>query len=433
MDELAAELENDIAVAVATSASSSRERKRNNRARQDDDDNRRSTSEAGATKVRARREDCADKPPPEKSRDEKRRTHHRHHKKRHKERAAHSHHESKKKERDMKHSTKMKTPSLGMLALSEDEKWDIEKGVLVGNEENQHHGDGTTEDQPSQPGAVAVPGLDGDSSRIYSLIPTSVPLETPVRDESPVQDEAIRAERVDIEEENRKRQEQVEKQVQDALIREREQQRRNTVVARVVGNDEIRQISKRRRIYILTGSFLFVVLAAVGIVLGLLLRPVPTPPSSPDDNETILQDLIELLSNASYDGGTALSTQSTPQSNALNWLAGNANLANYTDETKLQRFALATLFYSTTGYKWDNYDGWLSDKKECDWYNEADEPFCSSDGNVVLKLDLGGFGGNHLEGGIPEEIGLTSLGKCNRFTSTLHHTIRLTLPISHCE
>lgn len=152
-------------------------------------------------------------------------------------------------------------------------------------------------------------------------------------------------------------------------------------------------------------------------------EPTPTPSLSPTlattvtPNSTITasptrpattapQDLIDLLSSVSLDGGTALLTPSTPQNSALNWLAGNTNLGTYTNEKKIQRFVLATLYYSTNGDAWHNNTGWLTDLDECTgWSNNAyDEPFCSSDGAVLELAILE----NNLNGKIPEDIGLLS-------------------------
>jgi hypothetical protein len=119
--------------------------------------------------------------------------------------------------------------------------------------------------------------------------------------------------------------------------------------------------------------------------------------------------LIDLLSNASSDSGDALSAPSTPQNKALGWLASNANLANYTDQDKIQRYALATLYYSTEGDNWIRREKWLSNADVCgQWYahDPIDKTFikCTSTG-AIFSLELMD---NNLIGTIPAEIGMLS-------------------------
>ena len=87
-------------------------------------------------------------------------------------------------------------------------------------------------------------------------------------------------------------------------------------------------------------------LIIVAVVLGTVLSRVPTPPES---EPSPLPGLIDLLSSVSPDGGAALENNSTPQYAALDWLASNAKLDSYADSKKIQRYALATLYYGTNG------------------------------------------------------------------------------------
>jgi hypothetical protein len=114
-------------------------------------------------------------------------------------------------------------------------------------------------------------------------------------------------------------------------------------------------------------------------------------------------DLMNLISEKSFDGGAAASDTSTPQNKALHWLAGNANLnSTYSDETKIQRYALATLYYSTGGGEtWDLSGRWLTNEDECGQWG-ADGPECSN--KVAIKLSLH----DGLQGTIPDEIALLS-------------------------
>lgn len=51
-----------------------------------------------------------------------------------------------------------------------------------------------------------------------------------------------------------------------------------------------------------------------------------------------------------------------------------------------QRYALATLYYSTNGNSWKNNEGWLEPVDECTWAGVTCDDF-----NVVTELKLGKF------------------------------------------
>jgi hypothetical protein len=124
---------------------------------------------------------------------------------------------------------------------------------------------------------------------------------------------------------------------------------------------------------------------------------LPEKSPSPQD---VLQKLKSLLIPVSFDNGTALQTPLTPQNNALNWLAGNVNLDSYSNATKIQRYALATLFYSTDGTSWYRKTNWRKNIDECDW----GYVFCDQNRSLeTLKLSY-----NNLFGTIPNELALLS-------------------------
>lgn len=59
-----------------------------------------------------------------------------------------------------------------------------------------------------------------------------------------------------------------------------------------------------------------------------------------------------------------------PQSQALEWLLEDPYALNYTTPELHQRFALASFFYATNGFKWRRSKKWLEqDSHECDWYS----------------------------------------------------------------
>jgi len=136
------------------------------------------------------------------------------------------------------------------------------------------------------------------------------------------------------------------------------------------------------------------------------LAPSRVPMSlAPTSN---LQRLTELLSSVSLDGGSALSTDGSPQNDALNWLVGDTSLDSYSNDSKIQRYSLATLHYSTAGDNWTDDTGWLDSTNECGWYNKAGGSACTSEG-ALLRLNLER---NNLFGGMPQELMLLgSLGK----------------------
>jgi Leucine-rich repeat (LRR) protein len=120
--------------------------------------------------------------------------------------------------------------------------------------------------------------------------------------------------------------------------------------------------------------------------------------------------LIELLSFVSLDNGTALQMQSTPQNNALKWLANNTNLGNYPDKRKIQRYALAVFYYSTNGDNWSNNTGWLNNENECDWYIQPNNNTLCASGDVVNLdfIDEDTRTDNNLDGTLPNELALLS-------------------------
>ena len=151
----------------------------------------------------------------------------------------------------------------------------------------------------------------------------------------------------------------------------------------------------------LMGAFLLLLLFVVGVVLGIMLNPPP-----------LVTELIDLLSKASSNGGEALRTNSTPQNKAYVWL-NNTNPASYTDQEKIQWYALATLYHSTNGNSWTHHDYWVSNADVCGkWYQSYDGTInCTSAGEVSI-LDLSN---NNLIGKISPKIRLLSdsLGEFN--------------------
>jgi hypothetical protein len=78
----------------------------------------------------------------------------------------------------------------------------------------------------------------------------------------------------------------------------------------------------------------------------------------------------------------------------------------------IQRYVLATFYFSTGGSEWWNKEGWLeSGTHECQWYSNSlrlfEEKTCTQ--GILYGLVLSE---NGLSGSIPEDLGLLSaLGK----------------------
>jgi hypothetical protein len=157
-----------------------------------------------------------------------------------------------------------------------------------------------------------------------------------------------------------------------------------------------------------------VLLVSVAVVFGTVLPPQikansnkTTDPPTPSPQE-VIQELESLLIPVSFDNGTALRTASSPQNKALIWLSDNADINSYLNATKIQRYALATLFYSTNGANWSEKDEWMSNEDECLWYNSGSS-VCTRGSVETLSL-----WDNNLVGTIPNELALISnLGKCS--------------------
>lgn len=140
-----------------------------------------------------------------------------------------------------------------------------------------------------------------------------------------------------------------------------------------------------------------------------LSSPAPTLVVStfqPSFSEDRIRNIIESLSPA-----TAISFDNpfSPQTQALEWLLADAYSSfGISDDRVIQRFALATLWFSLTDQSFGEHDtGWLRDRNECTWRHQDGDSdfFCDSSNQVVKELHLK-F--RKLSGRLPEEIGLLS-------------------------
>jgi Leucine-rich repeat (LRR) protein len=100
----------------------------------------------------------------------------------------------------------------------------------------------------------------------------------------------------------------------------------------------------------------------------------------------------------------------TPRGMAFDWLVNNKeanpDLTAQSEYTKVQRYALATLYYSTGGDTWSNKTNWLSNLDACQWWSGSGSG-CGVFSNNITILDLDD---NNVQGVLPNDLGLlTSL------------------------
>ena len=174
---------------------------------------------------------------------------------------------------------------------------------------------------------------------------------------------------------------------------------------------------------------------------------VMPPGLAPASNSTLA--LIELLTGASVDQGEALLDETTPEYASFLWLSNNFLLASYTDQQKIQRFVLGTVYYSLRGEEWVENSRWMTDWDECTWFSRSRDPVCNGAGefvnldlsyldlsgtipkalgmlsNSLERIDIGGGPTAFLTGTIPPELGHLSLMKTFRLSD---HSLTGTVP-----
>jgi len=99
----------------------------------------------------------------------------------------------------------------------------------------------------------------------------------------------------------------------------------------------------------------------------------------------------------------ALNDNTSPQYKALKFIADSDGMQlSHDDPLLLQRYSLATFYYSTNGQNWKDSTNWLSDK-ELEWWKGVGTDENGVVNSIYLEL-------NDLGGSIPDEIGfLTSI------------------------
>ena len=113
----------------------------------------------------------------------------------------------------------------------------------------------------------------------------------------------------------------------------------------------------------------------IAIIAGLITtRSSPAPTLAPTSFE---YDVLPWYSRR------ALHFPYSPQSRAFAWLEESEFRSSMSTSQTLQRFALATLFYSTGGDQWKSSKGWLAQTKdECSWFRRHFHSICDSLGRI---------------------------------------------------
>jgi hypothetical protein len=200
--------------------------------------------------------------------------------------------------------------------------------------------------------------------------------------------------------------------LESRLLLELERQRGTVAVAEAIPERELKR-QRRKRFALIIGIVVVIVAIAVGVAVGVGGSPSPQETVAPTAAPTfspVPEEIVALIAPLSFDDGASLNDPSSPQSAAARWLAGNEFLDTYSDARKIQRYAMATFYYSTNGDKWKETQGWLSDGNECTewWYAEFDSD------NDRLKCDANNMvtdiliEENNLAGTLPDEIAFLS-------------------------
>jgi hypothetical protein len=130
--------------------------------------------------------------------------------------------------------------------------------------------------------------------------------------------------------------------------------------------------------------------------------------------------IMAKLNSSTYVNAHALETGGTAQNQAMNWICNEdpAQL-DVEDDFLLSRYALAVLFYSTSGRApsdsnfnatdWRNTTNWLTAEGYCSWYGITcigEDDYFESDGNgKVFQVELPD---NMLRGALPAEVAALS-------------------------
>jgi hypothetical protein len=114
--------------------------------------------------------------------------------------------------------------------------------------------------------------------------------------------------------------------------------------------------------------------------------PAPTKaPITAPTTCTSLDCLTEILLQYEVSDAEVLQDDSSPQFRALHWLANNDTMVPNLDSTLilLERYALAVLYFATSGEGWLDQRNFLSASSVCRWEKGGRGVICNGDGLVV--------------------------------------------------
>jgi len=177
----------------------------------------------------------------------------------------------------------------------------------------------------------------------------------------------------------------------------------------------------RQRWFRMVCLVLVVLLVIILLVGTSKPKSIPSQQSQPGKKKAQFKSqLMPLLSEKSRHAHLSLDS---PQATALAWIMNHTNFDSFSFNRLIQRYALATIYYSTSGDLWTNSNHWLSNTDECSWYPENSdegEEKCSKD-NSFIRLALSR---NNIHGSLPDEIALlTALGTIDLSRNDLQGTL----------
>lgn len=164
--------------------------------------------------------------------------------------------------------------------------------------------------------------------------------------------------------------------------------------------------------------------APTSLTLAPSLSPVASPSFVPTTSgfRPKNKELYDLIVAALPAGNETLMEEETPQNRAYQWLEADAELQELSDVKLIQRFALATFYYSTNGDEWLNNGSWLDALDECLWYTDSSTAF-NCDGDIFTSLE---FNKNNIGGTLPPELAmLTSLKTFNIINEPTGESIKV--------
>lgn len=139
----------------------------------------------------------------------------------------------------------------------------------------------------------------------------------------------------------------------------------------------------RHKVYCIVGSLALVAIAAT--ILGFFSKggsdesSTPTVSSSPPPQggtSELTQTVIDFLVEKGVSDPEALTTDGTPQRQAVDWMANTDTLEYdpYEDESRIiQRYAITVLYFALNGPQWKHQVNFLAPKEVCSWYRDIPE------------------------------------------------------------